>query len=182
MSRRTEETAKGVQLESCTPCFLHVLQFRLQECGCQTRRGTAEPRGLTSKTLPAPELSFRGAKRRGNLAGHGRITGYSRQKRNCLPEIATAPLGPRNDKSRVFTVLTIACTNRKRYAGSGCPLPYRVHALNRSIRRSSAVTRRQFPWAAARSAPSPFCRPRPNRSTPCPKSPRHCFGPVYLRP
>ena len=36
-----------------------------------------------------------------------------------------------------FAVLTIACTNRKRYAGSGCPLPYTglcdwcfsVHAL-----------------------------------------------------
>ena len=55
-----------------------------------------------------------------------------------------------------FAVLTIACTNRKRCAGSGMPLPYRVHALNRSIRRSSAVTRRQFSWAAARSAPSPF--------------------------
>ena len=64
------------------------------------------------------------------------------QNRNCLPEIApqghflalraqgaAAPLGPRNDKSRVFTVLTIACTNRKRYAGSGCPLPYRVRAV-----------------------------------------------------
>ena len=188
------------------------------------------------KIANAPDLSFRGAKRRGNLLQpvtfSPRPTCYptwyceiatsavgllamtkltaSRHKinaannwrpawrsqpaigfhvlsppctsRQCLPEIATAPLGPRNDKSRVFTVLTIACTNRKRYAGSGCPLPYRVHALNRSIRRSSAVTRRQFPWAAARSAPSPFCRPRPNRSTPCPKSPRHCFGPVYLRP
>ena len=28
-----------------------------------------------------------------------------------------------------FAVLTIACTNRKRYAGSGCPLPYRVRAV-----------------------------------------------------
>ena len=32
-----------------------------------------------------------------NLAGPGWITGHSRRKRNCLPEIATAPLGPRND-------------------------------------------------------------------------------------
>ena len=36
----------------------------------------------------APELSFRGAKRRGNLAVPSRITGYSRRNRNCLPEIA----------------------------------------------------------------------------------------------
>ena len=59
----------------------------------------------------APELSLRGAKRRGNLAVHSWITGRPRRKRNCLPEIApqghflalraqgaTAPLGPRNDK------------------------------------------------------------------------------------
>ena len=46
-----------------------------------------------------PSLSFRGAKRRGNLAGPGWITGKFRQNRDCLPEIATAPSGPRNDKS-----------------------------------------------------------------------------------
>ena len=156
MSRRTEETAKGVQLESCTPCFLHVLQFRLQECGCQTRCGTAEPRGLTSKTLPAPELSFRGAKRRGNLAGNGRITGTPVKNATAFPRLPRPRWGLAMTNLEAFAVLTIACTNRKRYAGSGCPLPYRVHALNRSIRRSSAVTRRQFPWAAARSAQSPI--------------------------
>ena len=31
---------------------------------------------------------------------------------------------PRNDKSGAFAILTIACTNRKRCAGSGMPLPY----------------------------------------------------------
>ena len=36
-------------------------------------------------------LSFRGAKRRGNLAGPGPITGKPRRKRNCLPE--SAPQG-----------------------------------------------------------------------------------------
>ena len=40
-----------------------------------------------------PSLSFRGAKRRGNLAGPGWITGKFRQNRDCLPEIATAPSG-----------------------------------------------------------------------------------------
>ena len=35
-----------------------------------------------------PSLSFRGAKRRGNLAGPGWITGKFRQNRDCLPEIA----------------------------------------------------------------------------------------------
>ena len=28
----------------------------------------------------------------------------------CLPEIATAPLGPRNDNSGVHTIFTMACT------------------------------------------------------------------------
>ena len=62
-----------------------------------------------------PDVSLRGAKRRGNLAVHSRITGYSRRNRNCLPEIApqghflalraqgaTAPSGPRNDKAGGF--------------------------------------------------------------------------------
>ena len=41
----------------------------------------------------SPGLSFRGAKRRGNLAEPGWITWYSRRKRNCLPEIATSAVG-----------------------------------------------------------------------------------------
>ena len=41
----------------------------------------------------SPGLSFRGAKRRGNLAVLGRIIGYFRRKRNCLPEIATSAVG-----------------------------------------------------------------------------------------
>ena len=39
------------------------------------------------------------AGRRGNLAVPGWITGNYRRNRNCLPEIATAPSGPRNDTS-----------------------------------------------------------------------------------
>ena len=34
----------------------------------------------------------------------------NRQNRKCLPEIATAPLGPRNDNSGVHTIFTMACT------------------------------------------------------------------------
>ena len=58
----------------------------------------------------APGLSFRGAKRRGNLAGPGWITGKFRQNRDCLPEIATAPSGPRNDKSGGLAPLNL-CRN-----------------------------------------------------------------------
>ena len=53
------------------------------------------------------DVSLRGAKRRGNLAVLGRITGRSRRKRNCLPEIATAPSGPRNDKSEGIAPLNL---------------------------------------------------------------------------
>ena len=50
-----------------------------------------------------------------------------RQKRNCLPEIATAPLGPRNDKSGAVAVFTMAGLDRQHCAGPGCPLPYILH-------------------------------------------------------
>ena len=50
------------------------------------------------KTVTAPELSFRGAKRRGNLVQAAVFSPGP----SCYPagycEIATAPLGPRNDK------------------------------------------------------------------------------------
>ena len=58
-------------------------------------------------TTAPPDVSLRGAKRRGNLAVLGRITGRSRRKRSCLPEIATAPLGPRNDKSEGIAPLNL---------------------------------------------------------------------------
>ena len=47
-----------------------------------------------------------------------------RRNRDCLPEIATAPSGPRNDKSEAFAILTVACTDCKCAAGPGCPLTY----------------------------------------------------------
>ena len=51
--------------------------------------------------------------------------------RQCLPEIATAPLGPRNDKPLAFTVLSAACTGRQYRAGSGMPLPYNGRCMHR---------------------------------------------------
>ena len=83
-----------------------------------------QPRKSTDAPPHRLDVSFRGAKRRGNLAVPGRIIGYFRQKRNCLPEIATGAARPRNDKPLVFTVLTPACTSRQHRAGSGMPLPY----------------------------------------------------------
>ena len=53
----------------------------------------------------------------------GSQEGY-RRNRNCLPEIATAPSGPRNDKLGAITVLSSTCASCQRAAGSGMPLPY----------------------------------------------------------
>ncbi len=61
----------------------------------------------------APELSFRGAKRRGNLAVLSPITGQPRRNRNCLPEIAAAPSGPRNDKSGGIAPLNLCRDHRQ---------------------------------------------------------------------
>ena len=96
--------------------------------------------------VKAKGLSLRGAKRRGalsaqreevplgcNLAGPGWITGHSRRKRNCLPEIATAPLGPRNDNSGAFAILTAAYTGRKCVAGRGQPGPYNAWPKAREL-------------------------------------------------
>ena len=89
-----------------------------------------------------PSLSFRGAKRRGNLAGPGWITGKFRQNRDCLPEIATAPLGPRNDKSGAFTIVTATGTSRSCGAGRGQPGPYKARAFaRRSVQIGSAFPR-----------------------------------------
>ena len=55
-------------------------------------RGIQPYKGSGAPWYP-PDVSFRGAKRRGNLAEPGWITWYSRRKRNCLPEIATSAVG-----------------------------------------------------------------------------------------
>ena len=54
--------------------------------GIQSYKGSGAP-------WHPPDVSLRGAKRRGNLAEPGWITWYSRRKRNCLPEIATSAVG-----------------------------------------------------------------------------------------
>ena len=64
--------------------------------------------------------------------------GSLRRNRNCLPEIATAPLGPRNDKSGAVTVLTIVCQFRRCSAGSGMPRPYKVRCGRRGATKPTA--------------------------------------------
>ena len=99
----------------------------------------------------APDLSLRGAKRRGNLAVLCWISRKLRRKRNCFPEIApqgrflalraqgaTAPSGPRNDNSGAFAILTAVCTDCKCVAGPGCPLPYNGRCGRRSATKPAA--------------------------------------------
>ena len=52
-----------------------------------------QPREGTGAPLYHPDVSSRGAKRRGNLAVPEWIIGKPRRKRNCLPEIATSASG-----------------------------------------------------------------------------------------
>ena len=74
-------------------------------------------------TTALPDVSLRGAKRRGNLTVQCRITGNFRRKRDRSQEIApqghflalraqgaTAPLGPRNDKSGSAALTMVPCT------------------------------------------------------------------------
>ena len=54
----------------------------------------------TVKAAPAPDLSLRGRFAPVAISQYPTRSQEShRRKRSCLPEIATAPLGPRNDKS-----------------------------------------------------------------------------------
>ena len=62
----------------------------------------------------SPDVSFRGAKRRGNLAVPWWITGRLWRKRNCLPEIATSAVG--------LLAMTIRGHSR-----SSARTPYRRH-------------------------------------------------------
>ena len=69
----------------------------------------------------------------------------------CLPEIATAPLGPRNDKSGAFTIVTATGTSRSCGAGRGQPGPYKARAFaRRSVQIGSAFPRLPRPrWGLA---------------------------------
>ena len=86
-----------------------------------------------------PSLSLRGAKRRGNL---GKAVTFSPEPAcdsAVYCEIATAPLGPRNDNLEAITILTIASSDRQRNAGSGMPLPYNSPPHNVRIDFSPCV-------------------------------------------
>ena len=98
MSRRTEETAKGVQLESCTPCFFTCSAISLAGVQLSDPARHCRAARVDVKNAAGPRIIIS----RGEATRQSRRAWsdnrYSRQKRNCLPEIATAPLGPRNDK------------------------------------------------------------------------------------
>ena len=78
-------------------------------------------------------------KRRGNL---GKAVTFSPEPAcdsAVYCEIATAPLGPRNDNLEAITILTIASSDRQRNAGSGMPLPYNSPPHNVRIDFSPGV-------------------------------------------
>ena len=120
---------------------------------------------------------------RGNLAVPGGITGKPRRKRNCLPEIApqghflalraqgaTAPLGPRNDKSEGIAPLNLCrdhCQSARRSGsaaagsfGNPCkkrPHPIgwgRLHLIQPTTKRAAALAK----WASFRLSAICTCR------------------------
>ena len=88
-------------------------------------------------TAASPDVSLRGAKRRGNLGKAVTISPMAfprcgRVLQDCTPRalprasrsgrhVGLRP--PRNDNSGAFAILTVACTDCKCIAGLGCPLP-----------------------------------------------------------
>ena len=134
-------------------------------------------------TARHPDVSLRGAKRRGNLAVPGRIVGKLSAKtqlpsRDC--HVGLWP--PRNDKSGTVIILSLPNTNRQHCAGPGCPLPY--SALREAMGKTPLSTlnfRRPaggYPRTGISSNPGrapmprrgsdcsrPDCAPRPPRAT-----------------
>ena len=107
-------------------------------CPARARSGKSSTNSVqcTVSCAMLPDVSLRGAKRRANLAGPGRTTGYSRRNCSCLHEIATGAKRPRNDKSGAIAVLAIACANRQCSAGSGMPLPYNKGTIDSAPQKS----------------------------------------------
>ena len=128
----------------------------------------------------APDLSLRGAKRRGNLAVLCWISRKLRRKRNCFPEIApqghflalraqgaTAPSGPRNDTSGSAAVhqcppaVEWLCTRRSLTAatvkfGSACGQRWLVRAATASPRLPRRFAPRNDNLGECRGAPAPL--------------------------
>ena len=106
-------------------------------------------------TSRSPDVSLRGAKRRGNLAVHSRIVGKPSAKtqlpsRDC--HVGRWP--PRNDKSEAGAILTIACSGRQHCAGRGMPRPYDWLVIKCP---SAAWPRTGFPYYCKGSKSSAPC-------------------------
>ena len=130
----------------------------------------------------APELSFRGAKRRGNLAVLGRITGRSRRKRSCLPEIATAPSGPRNDKSEGIAPLNLCrdhCQSARRSLSAATGPVGAVSHFNDSLFPAQVQRRERHAAPLQRSIDTP---PTNNKNRDAPVSVRPCVAAYVILP
>ena len=84
--------------------------------------------------LHPPDVSLRGAKRRGNLGKAVAISPVafprcSRVLRDC--HVGLRP--PRNDKPLAFAILTMVCTSCRCTAGRGMPLPYNAWPKAREL-------------------------------------------------
>ena len=130
-------------------------------------------------TTAPPDVSLRGAKRRGNLAVLGRITGRSRRKRSCLPEIATAPSGPRNDKSEGIAPLNLCrdhCQSARRSLSAATGPVGAVSHFNDSLFPAQVQRREGHAAPLQRSIDAP---PTNNKNRDAPVSVRPCFSAAY---
>ena len=116
-------------------------------------------------TTAPPDVSLRGEKRRGNLAVLGRITGRSRRKRSCLPEIATAPSGPRNDKSEGIAPLNLCrdhCQSARRSLSAATGPVGAVSHFNDSLFPAPVRRREGHARPLQRAIDTPYHKPYPS--------------------
>ena len=106
-------------------------------------------------TSRSPDVSLRGAKRRGNLGKAVAVSPVAfprcgRVLRDC--HVGLRP--PRNDKSEAGAILTIACSDRQHCAGRGMPRPYDWLVIKCP---SAAWPRTGFPYYCKGSKSSAPC-------------------------
>ena len=187
LSAQREEVPLGCNL--AVPARITEKLRRIWQCYAAGRRGRRPLQWRVRSAIMPPNP--RPARRSGSAATDAiglYVLSALCTNWKCLPEIATAPLGPRNDKlvnltppnsrckayglhgaqgtplqtQSVHAVFTTACTNCKCSAGRGMPRPYSARL---AASRNFPLSILNFPFPAAptahgwRPCPMPFSFP-----------------------
>ena len=141
LSAQREEVPLGCNL--AVPARITEKLRRIWQCYAAGRRGRRPLQWRVRSAIMPPNP--RPARRSGSAATDAiglYVLSALCTNWKCLPEIATAPLGPRNDKSGAFTIVTATGTSRSCGAGRGQPGPYKARAFaRRSVQIGSAFPR-----------------------------------------